>query len=221
MKNHIHNNFIFQNTKGSFTLETAIVFPLIIICVIGAIYIPVILYKKTSIQALTHYSTRRGIRVWDDVNKDVNTGKNQEPQKDKNGEKYSLYWNLYDKNKANKEEKLNNWLVLKLKSNSLLFDEDINVNVYLENYFIFQKLNSEIISYHKIPIGTFGKKYFQVKSNSEFILNNPTDFTRNVDLFIEIEKELEEKYQDLRELMDKIRKIIKDTTKNVEKFGGL
>jgi len=202
-----------SNIKGSFTLEVAIVFPLVLIIVAGIIYFTYLLYLKATIQSMADVSVRRGIKVWDNINKDLSTGRNPKINSD-------LYWNIFDVNKDQKEDKLNTWLSSNFKSNILLYKPDIDVNVCMSNYLLYKQLNSEIIVYCKTPIDTGEKEYIQVKGNSKAILNHPPDFIRNTDFIVDLEMELEHKYKSFEEFMNRIRKIMDEITLNIERFGA-
>ena len=220
MKKNIFYNFIFTNSKGSFTLEATIIFPIVLIIIIGLLCIPFILYQKVSIQALADYSARRGVRTWGNINKDINTGRSNF-NTDKSCYLKKIEFHEYDNSEAGKEEKLGNWIVAKLKTNAFLYDKNTNVNVNMKNYFIFKKLNLEIKKYYKIPFSICDTKYSLVKGNSLIAFNNPVSLTRNVDFLVEVEKELEGKYKSFEDLMEKIRNVIKDITQSIEKFGDV
>ncbi|HOJ09669.1 MAG TPA: pilus assembly protein [Clostridiales bacterium] len=230
---------IFNSKKGSFTIETAIIIPFVFFCIIGLLIIPVMLYRKASVQILTDLCARRGARVWDDMNTDINTGKQLDSQQGKSSSgaehkdsddysggseyenipeyeyKYSLYWNLYDKYKGKKEIKLKNWLLQQLKNNYILYDENANVDIKLKDYFIFKKLNSQVTGYYNLSAGIFPESFLIVKSDSEVIINKPWEFIRNVDFIIDIERQFEESYPGFKEFMEKIRGTMDDIKKKI------
>lgn len=209
-----------NNTKGSFTLEAAIVFPVVLIIIASVLYVTFLLCIKTSTQSMADFSVRRGIKTWDNKSKDINTGRIQDIQN-------NLYWNIFDIDREYKEDRLSSWLKYKLDSNNLLHGIDIDVNVQLKNYMLFKKLNTEIVVHYKSPIVYYKTpanmekdEYIRIRSNSEAVLINPPDFIRNVDFIIEMEKELERKYKGFGDFMDSIRKIMEEITLNIERFGN-
>lgn len=210
-----------SSEKGSSTLEAAIIFPLVLFCIVGVIYAPIILYRKTGTQILTDYSTRRAAKVWDNINKDLNSGKLLKTADGEDFQEVPLYWNIYDKNKSIKEQNIDKWLTLEFRRYPLLYDQDMIVNIDTKDYFIFKKLKSQVISSSKIPINANKIMFIEINTDSNIIINDPILFIRDMDFFYDVIREVGEKDQNSGVFIDKIIKIIADTKKSIKKFGDL
>ncbi|HHV96511.1 MAG TPA: pilus assembly protein [Clostridiaceae bacterium] len=201
-----------NSVKGSFTLEAAIIFPLVLIIIAGIFYVTYLLYIKTVIQSVVDLSVRRGIKVWDNLYKEVSTGKIQKINSD-------LYWDIFDINREKKEDRLKTWLKSVFDKQKLLHDIDMDINVWLRNCLLYKQLNSEVIAYYKTPISSSVKEYLEISGNSKAILNHPPDFIRNIDFIVELEIALEQKYKSFGEFMDRIRRVMEEITQQIERFG--
>lgn len=118
-----------KNMKGSITIETVIVVPFLFMCVLFIIYISIRLYRIAAIQVIADLTVQRGSVVWNNVNKDINTGKpmNTVSNFSKNysndeiqSSEVPLYWRLFDSQKEIKKERLKEWALAQLDNNSVL-----------------------------------------------------------------------------------------------------
>lgn len=207
LKNSLKNSF--KSTKGSFSIEGAIIFPFVLLVTLGILYITFMFYFKASTQALTDHTVGRGIKVWDNLNKDINTGKNIDG-----------YWDDFGNNRESREEKFNTWLVSKASGVPLLQKIDMDIDIKLKNYLVYRKLKAEISAYFKIPFRISNDEYIKIKSSSGAILINPVDFIRNTDFITEAAAELEQKHKSFSDLKNRLRDIIKEITLGIERFGA-
>lgn len=205
--NSLKNSF--KSTKGSFSIEGAIIFPFLLMVIVGLLYITFMLYLKASTQALTEHTVRRGIKVWDESNKDINTGKI-----------IGGYQNNYGRSSEAREELFNNWMLSKLDTIPLLHKIGMDTDIQLKNYLLYKKLYAEISVYFKVPFNISDREYIKIKSSSGAILINPVDFVRNADFIAEVATELEQEYKSFSDLMNGLRDIIKKIIQDIERLGA-
>ena len=63
------------NQKGSTTIEASIIMPIILLCVIAILLLPVFLYKQVYLRCTTNQAAGRGYVVWKNISGDIETGK--------------------------------------------------------------------------------------------------------------------------------------------------
>lgn len=86
-------------------------------------HISIRLYKITAIQVIADLTSQRGSAVWNNINKDIGTGKPMNmisERLDNRNAEVSLYWRLFDSQKEMKKDKLKGWVLDNLDKNSML-----------------------------------------------------------------------------------------------------
>lgn len=81
-----------KNTKGSFTLEASIVFPIILFTTLLILFMCMYQYQNTMLKQAASKTSERAAYTWDNSHKDINTGAFPQGQDD------GLYWRIADDN---------------------------------------------------------------------------------------------------------------------------
>lgn len=79
---------LYSNEKGSFTLEAAYVFPLVMICTLALLFLGMYVYQKIYLQHIAELAAERSAHVWDNSRKQVQSGHVHPAEHD------GLYWRL-------------------------------------------------------------------------------------------------------------------------------
>ncbi|NSW92194.1 MAG: hypothetical protein HPY74_16245 [Firmicutes bacterium] len=196
------NNIKPENIKGSITIETIIIIPFVFFCVIFAIFIPLRLYRAVSIQVAADLAAQRGAAVWDNINKDITTGKIH-------NRSYELYWRLYDGQKEMKALRIKNWLFSRLDGNPVLKTNERTAVVEIKDYIILKKLQIEAAD-----------KSFREKAFAESMLIEPAEFIRNTDFLMEVIKKIGKYCPEVNNVIDELKKVINDIKNRVSKVGA-
>ena len=186
-------NLLKHGSRGSFTVEASIIFSTIFFCLIALIYLCLLLYQQAYIQSLAGTAVERGVLIWNNPTRDINTGKVSKRDLSNGG----LYWRLWDTNHNQKIEKVRDYIKSNLKTYALLGNSSAKsqVKVELTNYIIYKKLTVEILYYQDLPLGNFLKifglkKSFPVHVVAEAVINEPVEFIRNTDFAIDLGNEV-------------------------------
>ncbi|WP_411349340.1 TadE/TadG family type IV pilus assembly protein [Paenibacillus sp. WLX2291] len=83
----LKQNF-WKNTRGSFTIEASLVFPIILFTTLLLLFFCMVLYQNTMLKQAASKTSERAAYSWDNSHKDVTTGAVPEGQND------GLYWRL-------------------------------------------------------------------------------------------------------------------------------
>ncbi|HHW31921.1 MAG TPA: pilus assembly protein [Clostridiaceae bacterium] len=213
------------SSKGSMTIEASIIMPVIILCVIALLFIPVYLYKQTSLHSMTNKAAERAYVVWRNVNGDMETGKVLKEELNSD----SLYRRMYDPFKDIRLETVRSFIESKL-SKKVVFpgnkaNEGPEAEITLKDNLILKNLDLTV----KDTVGIFTENYlglfdpgknYSFNSSSTAFIYDPAEFIRNVDFLVEIKKELEKEYPELQDTSGKLKERLKDISKWIEKAAN-
>lgn len=208
------------NQRGSIVVEASIVVPFIILSIISVIYIALLLFQHAYMQTLADSAAERGAVIWSNKSKDIIiAGKLGIDDLGREG----LYWRLIDPDKQDKESKVTGYIDSKMGGYNLLHGIDKKVTVELKDYIVYKKLVVRTESTYRLPLGNllhmFGfEQYYKVSGESEAIIDDPTEFVRNVDFVLDTERELESRYAGIRDMGEKMRGIIDSIKDKIYKF---
>lgn len=209
-----------RSDRGSFTVEAALVFSAVFLCILVLIYMCLLMYQQVYIQALADRAVQRGAAVWNNPEKDIEMGRVRKSDLSAGG----LYWRFIDAKEEEKLDRLEKYIEDRLSTYGILNNVNQNpIHVKMKNYVLYKKLEVNIENKYKIPIGNllkvFGlEEYFVVNVNAQAVISEPVEFIRNTDFILDIEKELEEKNPKLKELGDNARGIIVKIRQNISKL---
>ncbi|WP_143314594.1 TadE/TadG family type IV pilus assembly protein [Clostridium sp. HBUAS56017] len=208
-----------SNKKGSLTVEMALVFPFIFVFVIFICFAASMIYNRTTANSIANKNLDKAAIYWLKSNIDFQTGEYISADSD-------IYSSLYDFKADQKKESLSVALDKDIHSFLLAKNVKISTNVTSKNYVIFRKLKVDV----NIDYGTPFKGIFKLIGINkpivdtfqiDAVINNPVEFTRNVDIALEIYKEVcyrMDKGDPLGNFKDKLDKI-KETIDNFDQFA--
>ncbi len=81
---------LMKSVRGSYTLEAAIVFPIMIMLLIGLMFLSTYVYQKFAVLDAAIYVSTQRADTWDNSKKDLETGRLSEDNSD------GLYWRIFD-----------------------------------------------------------------------------------------------------------------------------
>ncbi|HHV99112.1 MAG TPA: hypothetical protein GXX36_06000 [Clostridiaceae bacterium] len=205
--------------EGSIVVEAAIVVPIIILSLIAIIYVSFLTFQKAYLQLLADRTAEKGAHFWKNRYSNVETGRDYKICP----EGMELYWWLWDTSNEEKRNKLESYLESRAGKYSIIKAVDRKASVSLLNYVIGKKVRVVIEESYIIPgadlLKMFGiKNVYKIKAVSESMISDPDELIRNVDLLIDIERELEEKYPELRDTRDKIQSTLESIHDSVKKL---
>jgi hypothetical protein len=211
--------------RGSFTVEAALIFPMIFLIIAALIFLCMMLYQQVYMKAAIDYAANRGAAIWSNPLKGIDDGAVNKKDLGKGG----LYWQIYDFHKEDKKSSLKAYLKGTSTKSSYINKYNIinpssqDISVDLEDFIVYKKLEITAVSKYKMPFGgilkLFGSDgYYTIKSEANAVLNEPVEFIRNTDFILDVERELEEKHPDLKKAGDSVRGIMNDVLKGVSKF---
>jgi len=207
------------HSKGSIAVEAAIVVPTVILSLIAIIYISFLVFQRAYLQLLADRTAERGAHFWRNRYSNIETGRDYKISP----EGMELYWWLWDTSNEEKRIKVESYLESRAGRYSIIKAADRKASVNLLNYVIGKKVRVVIEESYIIPgadfLKVFGiKNVYKIKAVSESVISDPDELIRNVDLLIDVERELEEKYPGLKNTGDKIRSIVKDMHNRIKKL---
>ncbi|AGC68427.1 TadE-like protein [Thermoclostridium stercorarium subsp. stercorarium DSM 8532] len=217
-KRFLKQDFVKKQCRGAVTVEYAVIFPIVIVCIFIIIHIGMLYYQHCLMQTVASKCVRSMALLWgydpDEIN--IETGIT-----DRNAYvSEALYWQLItDKNKRG--EKAAQAVLNELMSKSVIkpsggFDVEMTYN----NYIIFKKIGLCIRADYVLPFGDLlelvglpGRTRMEVYS--ETMVHDTQDFIQNTDYLLQIYEEsgarnwVEEKVEPLLNSLKNIKKYFK------------
>lgn len=211
--------WIISKERGSITVEAAILVPLIISSIVAVIFIGLLYYQRALLQSAADRTVQAGAASWCNISSDMATGKTEIGKLGDAG----LYWRLFESGKNEKVNRIKNYSEQLLKKRCILKPSDSDVFVEIKDFIVYKKLVVTVENSYPVPggslTGLFGLKgCVKIKVTSYANINDPSEFIRNTDFILDIEKELENKYEGLKNIADKTREIFGSIKSNIEKL---
>ncbi len=168
-----------KNTKGSFTVESSLVFSVVFLMLAAFVYLFVIMYQYVNVQSIADEAATKGAYYY--VNQ---AGENYCSHKTS-----EMYWRIYDTNKNKKNSEISNYANKLLDKSTFRTENNISVNTY--NKILMRNLQIEIQEKYPLPIGNmfdiFGlSPVLSLKAVSNLPLNDNAEFIRNMDIVKDI-----------------------------------
>lgn len=186
-----------RNNGGSFTVELALIFPVVIFGIVVTLYVLLILYQYAFLQALANKAAFRAAAEYGSFSVVGNHHEKNQQILEVGSETaivagQSLYWQLgiFDNTEVKKQlievfikERINNYQLLKPQ------EEMLNVKIY--DYIIYKKLRVQIISEYKLPVVTinniFGfKNTITLRVEGEAVIKDCPELIRNADFLLNL-----------------------------------
>jgi len=215
----LHNSVRYSNNKGSITVEASIIVPLIILCIVASIYMGLLLYHRALVQSAADIAAEAGASAWASGISEIRKGK---PDKEY-FEKIRLYRQIFDADKKNRLSIIEKYALDVSSRNEILRPQDESAVAELKDYIVYRKLEVSIRKRYNIPFGNilrlFGAKGtvdINVKAVSS--IDEPVELIRTTDFIIDIEKRLEERFPEIKNLGEKTRDAMNDIKGKLEEF---
>ena len=213
MKTHGSRN------RGSITVEASIIVPFIILSIAALIYIGLVLYQRAQIRSAADMAAEAGATVWSDAEADTGTGR-VEMSDIGSG---SLYWRLADTGRDEKLNRITRYAERTLEKGRLLHAASSKVSVDIRDYVIYKKLEVSVENTYELPLGSLVRIFgasgrFSIKVESESVIDDPVELIRNVDFAIDLEKELEDRFPELKNLREKTRDTLSGVKGKINEF---
>lgn len=105
------------NSRGSLTVEAALIVPIIIFVLFWLVNIAFVLYQYAVLQSVANQAVEAAQAGWDNTSKEIRSGRlRNSTQLDDEW----LYWNLVDKDRGLKESSLEHWAKKRLEKDPLM-----------------------------------------------------------------------------------------------------
>ncbi|MFZ5988444.1 MAG: TadE/TadG family type IV pilus assembly protein [Bacillota bacterium] len=187
-------NNLRHNKKGSITVEASLIVPVVILVVIVMVYMLMLMYQKAYIQSVANQSAENGAAMWNSPYKDIFM---QQILK-KNMKNTLPYWRIFDGNKADKLDKVEEYAKYYVEKYSIVgFKRESEAFADLNDKIIYKKLVVVITHKYYLPggnllrqVGLNPEQTFVVKS--EAVINEPSEFIRNTDFVVDVVREIDQ-----------------------------
>ncbi len=204
---------------GSFTVEAAIVVPIVIISIMATAYLGMILYQRSLMQSVADCGASAGAASWKSLSIDMATGRVDNSEGDDN----SLYWRLSDSDKQVKLDRIARYTDSVLKNREILKPLSGRVSAQILESALSTRLEVTVERVYGIPagriMGIFGlEDALCIKVTSCSGIDDPSEIIRNIGFIGDIQSELEAEYPELGEVTEKIRGIFSSVKERMEDF---
>ncbi len=204
----------FRNHKGAISIEYALIFPLVVLCLYFIIYLGLLYYQQSVLQSIAGESIRNWAYMWGNDTEIVNVETGIEGRKGYESE--GLYWQIFSDTK-NKKAGLMKDIKMQITEKSMMKPTDIDIDVSYHNFLIVQKVSVHITTIYPSPAGhlfqTIGwSGEVLLETHCETVLSDPKEFIHNTDYLLQIYEEtgvgdwVKKKCEPLTESLRKIKK---------------
>lgn len=181
-----------KSCKGAVTIEYALVFPIVIICIIMLIYFGLVYYQQALLQSIVSENLQNCSLLW---------GYNPEKLNIREGitdrEAYlseGLYWHLFSGSNRKKAVLQENIRREFIGQSIIKPTKDIDIEVNYRNYVLIKKIELKAYTSYKLPFGAFFKSIglpgdITVTASSETTVQDPKEFIQNMDYLLQIYEE--------------------------------
>ncbi len=188
-----------KTVKGSYTVEAALVFPIVLFIIVGLIYLGFYMHDKDKIEAVINETLIKSRNLLQNET-DMNTGLIDYETYYKRGILYSLQNNLQDK-----KEEIYNYIQTQLSKGLFIADiNTIDVNVSHTQISIEVKAEMELPFLGIRPF--FARSGTSVTENAAVSIQNNTEFIRIFDIFSSVAEKIpviDETLKKLQQILNK------------------
>jgi hypothetical protein len=205
--------------RGSITVEASIIVPLVILSIVALIYIGIVLYQRAQLRSAADMAAETGATVWSDLKADTGTGRVEMSDVGRG----SLYWRLVDTGRDEKLKRITVFTENALRKGRLLNAATTKVRADIKDYIVYKKLEVVVENTYELPLGSLLRLFgasgcFSIKVKSESVIDEPVELIRNVDFAIDLEKELEDRFPELKNLREKTRDTLTGVKGKINEF---
>ena len=224
-----------KSEQGSFTVETSIVFSVVFLAVCMMLYMMILLFERAEIQTAADFSTILASLSWrqeDSISSSSVMSNSNNGQMTENNhlqtsfrhvDNENLYWRIFDINASGKSSAISSAAEQRFHQIQLpgftALDADTTYKSGVLNKSILVDLYHETYLPNRSVMSLFSQKStFNSSIYAASLIPDFSEFQRNLDYAVEIEKEIEADSPELRETVD----AFSDIVKCIHKFiGGL
>lgn len=216
-----------RRNRGSITAEASIIAPVVIICIAAAVYMGLLLHQKTEMQAAAESAAEAGAMAWaagggmpGTADSDIpGTGKLSESE----GRKFDLYRRLFDSGREQRLANIENYASELAGRNELIKPVKTTVTAELNDYVIYKRISVSISKSYKNPLGGLfvlvgAGDTIDIKTSAVSTVDEPAELIRTADFVLDIEKKLEDRFPDLKNIADKTRSTMSDMKNKLSEF---
>ncbi len=207
------------NSKGSITVEAAIIFPIAFLCIFTIIFLGMLQYQRVYLKSVANRAAKVAALVWDNPSKSFDGLKTGFVAKD-DLKKEPLYWHISSGNTDEKIQNIENYILQYINKNNVFSVKGYRITPDYKNYIIYKKLVIDIEVEYNIPTGNLFKvfgvgKTYIVKAQTVSVIKDPKEFINNTDMIIDVAKRtgikdtveggITKAFSPLKESFDKIK----------------
>ena len=184
-----------SGSKGSITVEAAIVIPTVFFSVLAVLYLSLLLYQQVHLQSLADRAAESEAAIWSSPSRDMYISRiTQADMKERDP-----YWRFIDMKSQEKRSKIAGYTNLQINAMNVLKSIKTEIGTpELIDRIVYKKLRITIVQTYRIPGGGFLRAVglsdeFTLKARSESVISEPAEFIRNTDFILEVGKELDQR----------------------------
>lgn len=156
-------------------------------------------------QSVINKAVERAAAAWNNPDKNIDTGSVSQDSLSSGG----LYWRLIDFNKNEKIENIESYIKA---AGTFIKPVKRQVDVEIKDFVVSKKLVVNLVDSYSIPIPSVARllganDYYNIRYQTEAVINEPPEFIRNVDLLVDVTKFGDTKYKGLQGSKDKLKNL--------------
>ena len=206
---------------GKFTLEAAIIMPVIIAITVLLTYMGTILYQYCLVSSVVDYAAKRVSEIWDNWPAGSGGGNSSGLFSDSGyavAKDLPLYRRLAAYDSDRKEEESAGFILSEIEKRGLFKKSNASVTVRMTDCILYRKVTATAEVTYETPV-----RKFTVVASSESIIKDPAELIRNTDFVFNLKKEIEGKIPGGKNGVEKMGTVVKeiwDAIKNMFQGGG-
>lgn len=199
-----------MSTKGSTTIEVAIVLPIIMYILFIMIHITIIVYQRGYIKSMCNNILSSASLRFDEPSINLYSGIYEVEKVNV----IDIYTDLYDKNEKSKIKNIENNLKEKIIKNTIVKPKEIDIVIELKHYIAFKVINTNIRLEYQSPLANV-MQLFGINANYQINIKSKNRIRRNrvyindIDFAFEIYDSVKDKskfLEDMHNAIDKLKK---------------
>jgi len=207
-----------DGVRGSFTVEAAIIVPLVLLSIAAVIYTGLLLYQRSLTQSAAAAAADAGASAW--AAGTFGTG-NSRPYTAKS----ELYRRIFDSGSESRLREIEEYAAALSSAKEIITPADTAVEAVVKDYAVYRKLEVSISKSYEMPLGKVvrmfgGSDRIVINVKAAAVISEPVELIRNTDFIIDIEKQLENRFPELRDIGGRIRETMSELKSRLEDFAG-
>lgn len=208
-----------RGNRGSITVEASIIVPLVILAIAAAIYIGLLLYQRALVQSAAEAAAEAGAVAWVSGTFELGTGKPM----DGSFEDFALYRRLFDGDKLSRLDGIEQFALAAAERHELVRAVNSSADAVVKDYAVYRKIEVTIHKEYNLPLGKFlklfgGSDTIDMTVKAVAAMDEPVELIRTTDFIIDIEKKLENRFPELKDMGDKTRNAMNEIKVKLEQF---